>query len=91
MPLSLGVALAGAFITATAYALILSTQPGRRWATALTWTTVVLGVALTLFWLWTYDQQAAQEALTFFAVTGTPIIIRSLVLEFQERERIRNQ
>jgi hypothetical protein len=90
MHLSLGEALVAAGVTATGYALILSTSWGRRWAVALTWTTVVLGDALTLFWLWTFNQAAALDALLFFVVTGTPIIVRSLVLEFQEREEIRN-
>lgn len=90
MHLSLGEALVAAGVTATAYALILSTSWGRRWAVALTWTTVVLGDALTLFWLAMFNRQAALDALLFFVVTGTPIIIRSLVLEFQEREEIRN-
>jgi hypothetical protein len=88
--LSLGAALVFAGVSAVGYALILSTSWGRRWAVALTWTTVVLGDALTLFWLATFDQQAAIKALMFFAVTGTPIIIRSLVLDFQERESVRN-
>lgn len=49
------------------------------------------GCALTLAWLWTYAPAAAQVSLLFFVATGAPMIVRSLVLEFQERERIRNQ
>lgn len=89
MSISLGNALGIAFVLATFYALILSTSWGKRWAVALTWTTVVLGDALTLACLALYDREAAINALMFFAVTGTPIIARSLWLDFQERESVR--
>lgn len=82
-------ALAGLLLTTTIYALLLSTPLGLRWTLAQTWTTVVLGTVIVLAWLAWFDWRAAALALLFFAVGGTPIVIRSLVLDFRESERIR--
>ena len=62
----------------TLYAVLLSSQLGREWATSKTWTTVVLGVALVLGGLALYDWWAALEALLFFGVGGLPMIIGAL-------------
>lgn len=82
-------ALAGLTLTTTLYAVLLSTPLGLRWTIAQTWSTVVLGTALVLGWLAWFDWSAALLALLFFAVGGLPIVIRSLVIDFRERERIR--
>lgn len=79
--------LAGLFASTTLYALLLSTSLGRRWTVLQTWTTVAAGTLLILAWLAMVDWQAAVLALLFFAVGGLPIVVRSLVLDFRERER----
>lgn len=80
--------LAGLFVSSVLYALALNTQFGRRWAEKQTWTTVVAGVALTTGWLAAEDPQAAKRMLLYFAVSGLPMIVRSLVLDFSEFEQM---
>lgn len=84
-------ALAGLLLTTTVYAVLLSTPLGRRWTVAQTWTTVVLGTAIVLAWLAWFDWRAALLALAFFAVGGLPIVIRSLILDFRERESVQRR
>lgn len=91
MHLTLGESLVGVGVSCVFYALALSTHLGQRWATSKTWTTVVLGTAIVLAWIAAYDRQAATTALAFFAVGGTPIIIRSLWLEYSQQEAIHNR
>lgn len=80
--------LCGLAITTTIYAALLSTSLGRRWATAQTWVSVVVGTALVLAWLAVLDWRTALLALLFFVVGGAPIVIRSLIFEFRERESV---
>lgn len=68
-------ALIGAGATATAYAVALATRRGRQFRRDYTWLSVVAGVGLTLAWLAASDRRAAQRAIEFFAITGTPIVI----------------
>ena len=82
-------ALSGLLMTTNLYAALLSTPLGLRWTMAQTWTTVALGTALVLGWLAWFDWRTASLALLFFAVGGLPIVMRSLVIDFRERERIR--
>jgi hypothetical protein len=89
--LSLGESLAGVAVTCIFYALALSTPAGQRWATAKTWTTVVLGDILVLAWVAAYNWHAAIAALPFFVVGGLPIVIRSLWLEYVEQESIHHR
>lgn len=83
--------LLGALATSTVYALALNTPVGRKWADEQTWATVVAGTALTLGWLATWRPKAAGWALLFFAVTGIPIVIRSLYLQLQKIESALNR
>lgn len=83
--------LAGAFAASTTYALLLSTKQGRRWADEQTWSTVVAGVGMTLAWLATWRPRAAAWALLFFAVTGIPIVVRSLYLQLEKIDRAFNR
>lgn len=80
--------LVGLSVSSTLYALLLSTPFGRRWTERQTWTTVVLGVALTLAWLLAEDPKAARRTLVYFVVSGLPIIVRSLLLDFIEFEDV---
>lgn len=89
--ISLGESLIGVGISCVFYALALSTEFGQRWATAKTWTTVVVGTAIVLLWIGAYDWQMALYALAFFAVGGTPIVIRSLWIEYSQQEAIRRR
>ncbi len=82
------IALGGLAATSTVYAALLSTSLGRRWATAQTWVTVIIGTLLVLAWLAVFDWQTALLTLLFFVVGGAPIVIRSLVFEFRERESV---
>lgn len=80
--------LAGLFVSSVLYALALNTQFGRRWAEKQTWTTVVAGVALTTGWLAAEDPQAAKKLFVYFTVSGLPMILRSLVLNFLDFEQM---
>lgn len=78
-----GLALVGLAASATAYALLLNTRTGRRWADEHTWSTVVAGVSLTTAWLAVEDRKAASLNFVYFFVSGIPIIIRSLWLQLE--------
>lgn len=80
--------LGGLAVTSTIYAALLSTSLGRRWTTAQTWVSVVVGTLLVLAWLAVLDWRTALLALLFFVVGGAPIVIRSLILDFREREAV---
>ena len=80
--------LALLFAATTIYAVILRTPLGREWTIHLTWTTVVLGVALVLVFLAAYDRGAALLALLFFAVGGTPIIVGELIADFRAKRAL---
>ena len=81
-------ALIGLFVSSVLYALVLNTPFGRRWAEKQTWTTVVAGVVLTTGWMAAEDPAAVKRNLLYFAVSGLPMIMRSLVLDFVDFEQM---
>lgn len=81
-------ALAGLFVSSVLYALALNTRCGRRWAEKQTWTTVVAGVVLTTGWMAAEDPAAVRRNLLYFAVSGLPMVVRSLVLDFVDFEHL---
>ena len=73
-------ALSLAFLLSICYALFLAlTEPGQWLRQELTWLSVVVGVGMTLGCIALVDVHAAQAAAGFFAVTGAPIVIESLI------------
>ena len=80
--------LVGAFLSSTVYAFWLNTRTGRRWAVEHTWATVVIGSALTLGWLATWQPLSAAWALLFFVATGIPIIVQSLARQLERTGRV---
>ena len=74
----------GLFLTSTLYALILSHPKGKEWADRQTWSTVVVGVGITLGWMAMEDGKAAAKARDFFMWSAGPIIVRSLALQLDE-------
>lgn len=76
--------LAGLFGFSTAYALLLSTRVGKRWADNQTWATVVAGVGLTTGFAALEDRKAAHLMFVYFLVAGIPIIFRSLWLQLEK-------
>jgi len=73
-------ALSLAFLLSICYALFLAlTEPGQWLRQELTWLSVVVGVGMTLVCIALVDTQTAQAAAVFFAVTGAPIVIESLI------------
>jgi hypothetical protein len=79
-------ALAGLAASSTAYALLLNTRTGRRFADDQTWSTVVAGVMLTTGWLAVEDRRAAWLNFVYFFVAGIPVIIRSLWLQIERHD-----
>ena len=73
--------IAGAAVTATAYAAALTTQRGRQFRREYTWLSVVVGVSATLAWLALSDRRSAHRALQMFSVTGLPIVIMCVAEE----------
>lgn len=76
--------LFGLFGFSTAYAFLLSTKHGKRWADNQTWATVVAGVGLTTGFVALEDRKAANLMLIYFFVAGIPIIFRSLWLQLEK-------
>lgn len=76
----------GAFGSSVGYAVLLSTPLGRQFRIQYTWLSVVVGVALTIAWLYLVSRRAALLALGMFATTGTPIATMC-VLEDMEKRR----
>jgi hypothetical protein len=76
-------ALVGCFITSSAYAAALNTQTGRYMTLHHTWATVVGGVGLVLGWTSTQERHTTVTDLAFFAAGGIPVILRSLLLDYQ--------
>lgn len=72
-------------ILATVYALALSTRKGKRWAQQQTWATVVAGTGLTLGAIALDDRKLAERTFWYFVVSGLPLVVRSLVLQVQDR------
>lgn len=76
-------ALVGCFVTASAYAALLNTQRGRYLTLYHTWAAVVGGVGLVLGWTSTQDRHTTATDLAFFAAGGIPLVLRSLLLDYQ--------
>jgi hypothetical protein len=71
------------FVSSTAYAALLSTDQGRKFADTHTAESVVLGVALVLAALrLLLPGQAWGRVVVSFIVAGTPMISRSLLKRF---------
>lgn len=81
-------ALSGLLVSTTLYATLLSTSLGRRWTVLQTWTTVAAGTLIVLAWLAVVDWRSAALGLLFFTVGGLPIVIRSLILDFRQHDRL---
>lgn len=79
--------LFGLFGFSTAYAFLLSTKQGKRWADDQTWATVVGGVGLTTGFMALEDKKAANTAFLYFFVAGIPIIFRSLWLQLEKWDK----
>lgn len=82
-----GLLLAGLLTSSTAYALLLNTRTGRKWAGQQTWATVVAGVMLVTAWIAAEDRRSGWLSMIYFFVAGIPIIIRSLWLQLEALER----
>lgn len=80
---SLTHALVGCFVTSSAYAALLNTSRGRHIALYHTWATVVAGVGLVLGWTATQERHTTATDMAFFAAGGIPMIVRSLLLDYQ--------
>lgn len=76
-------ALVGCFITSSAYAAALNTPKGRYMTLYHTWATVVAGVGLVLGWTATQERHTTTTDLAMFAAGGIPVIVRSLLLDYQ--------
>lgn len=75
------------FLSATVYALLLSTPQGKLWADEQTWVTVAIGVALVGAWMGVEDPALFEKVFVYFSIAGFPIVIRSLWLQLQRIER----
>lgn len=76
-------ALIGCFVASSAYAVALNTQKGRYMTLHHTWATVVGGVGLVLGWTSTQARHTTATDMAFFAAGGIPMIVRSLLLDYQ--------
>lgn len=79
--------LLGLLGCSTAYAFLLSTRWGRRWAEEQTWATVVGGTLLTTGFMALEDRKAAHTTITYFFIAGIPIVVRSLWLQLERIDR----
>lgn len=67
-------------LIAIAYAFILNTTGGKRFADQYTWASVVVGTSLVLGALWfILPPDNWQKVVLAFVVAGAPMIVRSLV------------
>lgn len=73
-----------AFLASAMYAIALTTPRGRKWTIRQTWATVVVGVMMTLLFVWLEDRKSAERVRDYFIATGIPIIARSLILHDQD-------
>lgn len=76
--------LFGLFGFSIAYAFLLSTKRGKRWADDQTWATVVGGVGLTTAFIAIEDRKAAYMTFLYFFVAGVPIVFRSLWIQLEK-------
>jgi len=79
-------AIIGAFGSSLGYALLLSTPTGKQFRLQYTWLSVVVGVAITLAWLYIISRRAAALALGLFALTGTPIATMCVLEDMAHRQ-----
>lgn len=78
--------LALLFLTSVLYAILLEWSERRfGFVSAYTWLTVVVGVAYTLGILALLSWQASVLALVMFAVSGVPIVGRSIINDMVQR------
>lgn len=64
---------------ASLYAMVLNTKPGRRFNEDYTWATVSIGTAIVLLFLkFLIPGESWRKMAIAFAVSGTPMITRSL-------------
>ena len=82
------VAMLGAGVTATAYALALTTHRGRQFRREYTWLSVVVGVGATLAWAGLRNRHEALHMLEMFAVTGTPIIVMCVAEDLEKHAEL---
>lgn len=82
-----------AFILSALYAAFLALTDIGQWARQeVTWLTVVVGVGITLGCVALVDQDAAQVAVLFFAATGAPIVVESVLRMYRNhRAMLRRQ
>ena len=82
--------LVGLFLFSCLYAIALEVAE-RRWAfvSDYTWLTVIAGVAFTLIAMALISPWAAALALAAFAVSGLPILVRSIALDVRRRQELR--
>ena len=79
--------LLGLLGCSTAYAFLLNTKTGRKWADEQTWATVVGGVSLTTAFIALEDRKAAYTTFLYFFVAGIPIVFRSLWLQLERLDK----
>mgnify|MGYP006883671842 FL=1 len=79
-------AIIGGFGSSIAYTLLLSTRTGRQFRIQYTWLSVVIGVAMTIAWLWFLSRRAAALALAMFALTGAPVVAMCVLEDMARRE-----
>lgn len=84
-------ALLGLSATSTAYAVLLNTEQGRKFADEYAWASVVTGTGLVLFFLrLIIPREHWLKVLAAFSAAGIPMVMRSL-LNKQERELQENK
>lgn len=80
--------LIGLLLSTVIYALLLSSDFGRRWTKEQTWSTVAVGVLLVCGWMALENPTQAMETLIYFAIAGAPMVARSLWLQFHRYEAV---
>ncbi len=80
--------LIGLLLSTVIYALVLSSDFGRRWTKEQTWSTVAVGVLLVCAWMALESREQAANTLIYFAVAGAPMVARSLWLQFHRYEAV---
>lgn len=89
--LSFPLAMAGCFVSCSAYAIVLTTKGGQRATLDHIWIAgfVVLGVSIVLAWIATQGAHGALTDLAFFAAGGLPMLIRAGYLwQMHQREYV---
>jgi len=73
----------GCLLSSTVYAFLLSTRVGRYLCSEQTWLTVVVGTLIVLGWVAVVDPAAALTVGAFFVAGGVPMILRSVLIQFE--------